>query len=379
MSTMKRVLRALTLSKIAAVDAPCQEPALAAILKRAPEDLSQGGKMAKALFGALSKGGYVICNDDVDATAEDFDAALGEQTVSQKFWSDYYDATRALEESLTSILKDDAVTDKPPMVAQSLQQFADHVETIMPGQLGKSLAAGIAALAGETGATVHKGVPMTDELKKALGLEASATDADVMKAIGALNETVTKAKADAEAAEAEKAKKAAEPDGDEVAKMVATGDAFRAIDGSVITKAKAGDLYAVLKSQNDTLAKQADELSKARDREEETGFAKRAADIGFGAEFGPTLRKAYGGDAAAQIEIEKRILGLQAQVTAGDVFKNFGHNSPAAGSAAEELMAKVEEIKKAEPSLTDAQAYAKAYTDPANTDIKKRMKAESQG
>jgi len=378
MSTMKRVLRALTLSKIAAVDAPCQEPALAAILKRAPEDLSQGGKMAKALFGALSKGGYVICGDDVDATAEDFDAALGEQTVSQKFWSDYYDATRALEESLTSILKDDAVTDKPPIVAQSLQQFADHVETIMPGQLGKSLAAGIAALAGETGATVHKGVVMTDELKKALGLEASATDADVMKAIGALNETVEKAKADKAEADA-KANEKKEPDGDEVAKMVATGDAFRAIDGSVITKAKAGDLYAVLKSQNDTLAKQADELTKARDREEETSFAKRATDIGFGAEFGPTLRKAYGGDAAAQIEIEKRILGLQAQVSAGDVFKNFGHNSPAAGSAAEELMAKVEEIKKAEPGLTDAQAYAKAYTDPANTDIKKRMKAESQG
>jgi hypothetical protein len=379
MSTMTRVLRALSLTKIAAVDAPCQEPALAAIMKRAPEDLSPGEKIAKGLFEALSKGGFDCCVGDVDATAEDFDAALGEQTVGQQFWSDYYDATRALEESLTSILKDDAVTDKPPMIAQSLQQFAEHVETIMPEQLGKSLAAGIAALAGSTGATVHKGVVMTDELKKALGLEASATDADVMKAIGTLNETAEKAKADAAALEAEKAKKPVEPDGDEVAKMVATGDAFRAIDGSVITKAKAGDLYAVLKSQNDTLAKQADELSKARDREEETSFAKRAIDIGFGPEFGPTLRKAYGGDSAAQIEIEKRILGLQNQAEAGGVFKNFGHNSPAAGSAAEELMAKVEEVKKADPSLTDAQAYTKAYTDPQNADIKKRMKAESQG
>jgi hypothetical protein len=375
MSGMKRVLRALRLDKIAAVDEPCQEHASADIMKRAPEDLTSGGKIAKGLFEALRKGGFDCCDADIDASAEDFDAALGEQNISQQFWSDYYDATRALEDSLTSILKDDAVTVKPPMVAQSLQQFADHVETIMPGQLGKSLAEGIAALAGETGATVHKGVPMTDEMKKALGLDASASDADVVKAIGALNDTVAKAKTDAEEAAA-KDKEKKEADGDDVAKMLATGDAFRAIDGTVITKAKAGDLYAVFKSQNDALAKQADELSKARDREEETGFAKRATDIGFGAEFGSTLRKAYGGDAAAQTEIEKRITGLQAQVAAGDVFKNFGHNNPAVGSAAEEFMAKVDEVKKANPSLTDAQAYSKAYTDPSNGDIKKRMKEE---
>lgn len=375
MTALKRVLHAFRLDKIAGVDNPCQEHASADIMKRAPEDLSNGGKIAKALFAALSKGGLDTCDADIDASAEDFDAALGEQTVSQQFWQDYYNSTRALEDSLTSILKDETVTDKAPMIAQSLQQFAEHVETIMPGQLGKSLAGGIAALAGQTGATVSKGDPMTDEMKKALGLEASASDADVLKAIGTLNETADKAKKDA--AEAEDKKKD-ELDGKEVAKALSAGDAFQTPEGVVITKRQVGDAtFAVLKGQNDRLAKQESELAKARDREEESGFAKRATDMGFGAEFGPTLRKAYGGDAAAQTEIEKRILGLQQQVESGEVFKNFGHSAPMEGTAQAELMVKVEEVKKAHPNLSDQQAYARAYTARENAPIVKRLKAEA--
>jgi hypothetical protein len=145
----------------------------------------------------------------------------------------------------------------------------------------------------------------------------------------------------------------------------------------VITKKAVGAAFVVLKSQNDQLAKQAADLEKAREREANADFTKRATDLGFGAEFGPTLRKAYGGDAAAQAEVEKRITGLNEQVAKGQLFANFGKISPEAGSAAAEFMAKVDAVKAANPRLTDAQAYSKAYTDRANGEIVKRMKAEA--
>lgn len=47
--------------------------------------------------------------------------------------------------------------------------------------------------------------------------------------------------------------------------------------------------------------------------------------------------------------------------------------------AAAEFLSKVDEIQKAEPELTGPQAYTKAYTDPANFELKKRMLAEQRG
>lgn len=48
-------------------------------------------------------------------------------------------------------------------------------------------------------------------------------------------------------------------------------------------------------------------------------------------------------------------------------------------SAETEFMAKVDEVKKAHPNLTEAQAYSKAYTDRSNAPIVKRMRAEQRG
>lgn len=227
---------------------------------------------------------------------------------------------------------------------------------------------------------------MLKELAKALGLPETATEAEVTKAVAdgiAKSATaaaaLTKAQEDLAATTAalEKATKKPpmEPDADD---EVAKGLAFKTSDGVVIRKAKVGDeVFLVLKAQNDQLVKVNEDLAKAKDDAANVDFAKRATDIGFGADFAPTLRKAYGGDAVAQAEIEKRIVGLQKQAEAGGLFSNFGKNSPKTGSAEEELMAKVAEIKKADPKLKPAQAYTKAYTDPENADIVKRIKEEA--
>ena len=486
MSGVKRVLQALRLDKIAAVDLPCQEPAEAVILKRRddaeaaikakftadqrremaangeamkdgsypindgadlenaihaigrgndshaairahitrrakalglsdklPEAWSNGSKIAKALNEAIEKSGIkpaaILSVSDDDEGASDFNEALSEQQLTTEFWNTYYTGTSALQESLTSILKDDTVSDKSPLITEALQQFADYIEQILPGQIGKTLAAQVAKLAGSAGA-LSKGDVMSDELKKALGLPATASEADVLKAAEEIAKSAASNAALAKMSDKHKAfmdhpdaklpkggkdafasmspgerddhikANPIEPDEDDaIDKALRSGDAFRTPEGVVVRKAKVGaDIYDVLKSQNDRLVKQADELAKARERELEADFAKRATDAGLQSGFGSTLRKAYGGDVAAQNEVEKRIKALTAQVDAGDLFKTMGRGaSPGDGTASGEFAAKVSEVKAANPKLSEAQAYAKAYTDRANADIVKRMKTET--
>jgi hypothetical protein len=173
MSAVKRILTALRLDKIAAVDRPCQQPATADLIKRADPD-SNGGKLAKSLYAAFEKAGVPFdgCCDD-EKGAQPFEEVLGEQQLTQEFWDAWYKGTGALQDSLLSIVKDETAENKQRLIAESLKQFADYIEQILPGDIGKSLAAGIAASVGQPGTTT--GEVMTPELKKALGLPETAT------------------------------------------------------------------------------------------------------------------------------------------------------------------------------------------------------------
>lgn len=218
---------------------------------------------------------------------------------------------------------------------------------------------------------------MSVELKKALGLPETATDADVMKAIADKDAALAKANDDLEKAKAPPPPADGDAD-DDVKKALASGDAFRTPEGVVITKKAVGDgTFTVLKSQNERILKAEDDLKKARDADEERSFAKRAEDVGCAPEFGATLRKAYSGDVAAQVELEKQIKGLNEQIDKGALFETFG-KSGEAGSATAEFTAKVEEVKKADPKLTDPQAFSKVYTDRSNAALIKRMNEEQR-
>lgn len=456
MSAVKRILTALRLDKIAAVDRPCQQPATADLIKRAaefedlvkakydtearnnmasngeamqdgsypikdaedlhnaihavgrgrnnshaairshiisrakalglsdeiPDTWHDGGKLAKSLQEVFEKSSIPLDDPDGDEGAQAFDEVLGEQQLTSQFWDAWYKGTNALQESLCSIIKDDDLPDKSSSIKESLQQFADYIETILPGDVGKAIAAGIVASAGQAGTPLNKGDVMSVELKKALGLPETATDAEVLKALADKDAAIAKANEDLEKANAEieKAKApppAADDDGDaDCAKALAAGDAFRTPEGVIITKKAVGDAtFSVLKSQNDRIVKAEADLAKAREADEERAFAKRAEDLGCAPEFGLTLRKAYSGDAEAQKALESQIAGLNKQVDEGHLFKNFGHNGES-GTVAAEFAAKVEEVRKAEANLTPEQAYTKVYTDPANKELVKRMNAE---
>ena len=449
MSAVKRILTALRLDKIAAVDRPCQQPATADLIKRAvdyetvvkvkyntddrkemagngeamsdgsypikdsqdlenaihavgrgrnnshnairrhimtrakalgmedkiPDTWSDGGKLSKSLRDVFEKSAIPLDDPDGDEGAQAFNEVLGEQELSQAFWDAWYKGTSALQESLCSIIKDDSTTDKSSAIQESLKQFADYIETILPGDVGKAIATGIVASAGQAGTPVNKGDVMTVELKKALGLPETASEADVLKAIADKDTDLAKTKEELEKAKA----KAPADDGDaddEMKKSLASGDAFRTPEGVIITKKAVGDAtFQVLKSQNDRIVKAEEDLKKAREADEERAFAKRAEDAGCTLAFGSTLRKAYSGDKAAQEELEKQIKALNEQVDKSNLFKSFGHGQEE-GSAIAEFTAKVEEVKKANPKLSDAGAFAKVYTDPANRDLKKRYDDE---
>lgn len=344
-----------------------------------PDTWKDGGNLAKSLLDVFEKAAIPLDDPDgFEKGAEAFETILGETELSKKFWSDWHKGTEALQKSLSSIIEDNDV-EKAAEVEKSLKQFADYIEQILPGDIGKAIAAGIVASAGQAGTPLNKGDVMSVALMKALGLSETASEADVLKAIADRNDELKKTQDELEKAKA-KAPPAGDNDGDEddMQKMLKSGDAFRTPEGAVITKKAVGEgVYGVLKSQNDRILKQEEEIKKAREAEEERSFQKRAEELGCAPEFGSTLRKAYNGDKDAQAELEKQIQGLNKQVDEGQLFANFG-KSGEAGTATAEFTAKVEEVKKADPKLTDPQAYTKVYTDRANRDLVKRMNDEQR-
>lgn len=481
---VKRIFQSLQLDKIAAVDRPCQEPALMTIMKRAgvfsPESdalqlfykakYSADDRKDMAASGeAMSDGSYPIKDADdldkaihavgrgknnshaairahikrrakamgltdklpeewtgsevgkvldemlakagIDSTiaAETFAERFDDQLMLQKLWDDFWKAQGALQQSIESIVKDDAVSDKAAMIRQSVAEFSGYICQLIPNDITKSLAAGIAAATAGAPVQSSKGALMPNELKKALGLPETATDADVTKAVADLKKAsegkvekmsdahsgfmnhkdakLPKGGKDAfqEMSSADRSKHVAdnpieEDSEDKVAKALKSGDAFKTPDGQVFQKRDFGNdvAFNFAKSQNATIVSQAADIAKRAETEAVSSFAKRATDIGQPVEFGATLRKAYQGDATAQGEVEKILGALQKQVAESNLFDSFGSSVVKAGSALEELNAKRDALMKAEPKLTQAQAFAKAYEDRANTDIVKRYKQEQR-
>ena len=72
----------------------------------------------------------------------------------------------------------------------------------------------------------------------------------------------------------------------------------------------------------------------------------------------------------------KTMDAAKAQIEAGGLFKELGSNAPGEGSAEAEVAGKVAALRKAEPSLTDAQAAEKVYA--ANPELYKRFLQEER-
>jgi hypothetical protein len=148
-----------------------------------------------------------------------------------------------------------------------------------------------------------------------------------------------------------------------------------------ITKALEG-ANGDLKKANDTIADMQKRLAAHDEREAKATFEKRATDLGLKAEDGEIMRKAYGGDAGAQTELDKRIAAMAKSLkTAQDssgIFREFGKQGEdgTGGDAYAKLTQKADELRKADTKLSPEQAFTKVYTDPANAEIAMQYRKE---
>lgn len=376
MSAIRRVMEKFRIGEISGVDRPAQAHARMTIMKRAP------------------------------------DADADEDVVTK--------AIAAFAKCVEEIHKDETITDKPAEIAKQRGGFVKHLvdqkfDAASVEKAADEITAAVAASAGSAGNRIVKGVTMFDALKKALGLSADASEADITKAVeekdkklkegekaekradailkmsdkhkafmdkGKMPSGGKEAFADMDAGERDK-HMAANPIDDEeedTEKAIKKGLAFKAENGMVLRKSDFGSEagFAFAKAQAAELATTKGTLAKREEESTVASFEKRAIDLGFQPVFGATLRKAYSGDATAQAEVEKQMKALKKQADEGGLFGTFGKNSPRAGSAEEELLAKAAELRKADPKLSPEQAYTRAYKSADNRDIVKRMRDESQ-
>lgn len=304
-----------------------------------------------SLLRRLSKDGAVDFNaaNDVQESRE---AANG-------LMCELNDAICALSCSVNSIMCDDEVTDKATAVAQSFEQFKSHLAGLEPTEKAMTTALTaeqITKMVSDAVGVVTK--ELTDKVVKLEGenaiLKLDPAEQEFCKAMSAEDKQKFAAKAKADRAkEMEDAKKAAvihlPP---EIIKRLENADANEAI------------------------------VKNLQEKDQIATFAKRATDMGLPAEKGEIIRKAWGGDATAQAEVEKMVGELNRALDGarklGKVFTEVGSLQGQPGKAYDMFMAKAHEFQKTEAGkgLTEQQAFSKVYNAPENTDLREQEKQE---
>jgi hypothetical protein len=291
------------------------------------------------------------------------------------------DAVDVFCESCREITAASDEADKQGLLEKSYAEFVEHVGELAPEGAEQAVAAAVLAeLENE-----DEPMPMTD--KEIEALKVAAAEAETLKAEVAKRDAEI-AKRDAELAfakmsDAHKAHAAKLSDA-ERAKFVALSAEER--DSAVQAATKKRDEDPIFKAMNERIAKAESEAADLRKRldaeheeKEKASFAKRAVDTFNQPEaFGETLRKAYKGDTEAQAEVNKVVLSMKRVAETSATFKQFGGAGGGADSAKAEIAAKVDEIRKAAPTLSFEQAYSRAIQDPANRDLAKRVRDEER-
>ena len=277
------------------------------------------------------------------------------------FFKSFGEAKKSLAESVQSIVDDDTSTNKGEMIAETIKQFSAHVE----GELEKTLSGG------NPGGTSEDDV-MSAALKKALGLADTATESDVLAAI---------AKKDAELAIAKAKMSAEEKAHHDSLESDDAKEKFRSMSSEERAsrmKKRVEELHPDVRKaldENETLRKQVAALVA---KDELETFKKRAQEIGVPVDKADTLMKASHGDKSAIEEVFAMMKTVTAALDGSAVFKEFGSNQSVQGDEVDVIKAKAAELRKADPKLSEEQAFAKAYADPANRKIAAAERAKNR-
>lgn len=128
-------------------------------------------------------------------------------------------------------------------------------------------------------------------------------------------------------------------------------------------------------------AAEAEEIAKGLLVERERGeYMAKAATFAHipgvnPAEFGETMRKAAHGDKGAVAEVFEVLAKAEAALKVSKAFVEIGSNAPAAGSAEEGLASFAKSLQEKNPSMSEAEAIAKAAE--ANPDLYRQHRGEA--
>jgi hypothetical protein len=318
--------------------------------------------------------GATLFDDTVDANEAHEDAS----DYAEAMCHEIQEANCALYESIRSILDDDEVEDKQSMLEQTFAQYKDHVSTIVPEGMEKALKAFIAK------GNLQKD---TDDMTKEEFAKAVADE--VAKAVAPLNETIAKlgdenailklsdkhkSYMDAADMSDEAKKKFAAKSADERDAHMADNPIGKNYPEHVRKAMAEAD---AIKKANEEMAKR---LAALEGDKQLATLQKRATDAGLPVEFGEVLQKAKAGDGASVDALVEKYAELnkarEAALKAGGIFKEFGTSRGATGDALSQLNAKADELRKSDPKLSHAQAFAKVYSDPANRELAAQEKVQ---
>jgi hypothetical protein len=333
------------------------------------EDRIPANWKAKRSFGARLKTALGIGKLDFSEAQAGHEAGeFGSDMVAE-----FREALESLQISICSIMADDAVTDKDAAIKQSIAQFQEHIQKVVPEGYEQAMQAAALLAAGfridAQGALTKGDQTMTDQEKAEMEAkdkarkeaeekaeherkehEKTKKSLSIAQAVLKLSEKHRAYISSSDMSDAEKEKfidktpaerdahmerdtngKGADDDDDEVKKELAKRD---------------NEIAALRKSVADMQA-----------QTELVNLQKRATDIGLPIADAAIIQKAYAGDRAAVDHLLDRIAKLYAAEKASDVLKEFGSRGRTTGGTATEAMkAEAENLMKADKTITTLDA-----------------------
>lgn len=405
---MASKLKDLQVTKVDFVDAGANPEANIVLFKRKPEEAAADpAPQAKAMGGFLHSVIAAIAKS-VGATEAQIDAAVEEiaksdaETFGEKMLQrqlrrtadEIWDYCYALQESLCSILRDTDVPaeNKPALMTQSCTEFMAAVTAAIPKwsagvptkvekSAGKPLTEERLQIAKEAKARlddmIQKAEPATPAQTEP-GKEPAPTTTDdtvVNKSISAKGENadmkIDKSKLSPEELATLDAieKKAGIP---EDTPATTTDPVAKAAEPAPTTSA-AGDTDDIYKGMHPAVAEELRNLRKFREETEDKellAVAKKYELLGKKPEeLAPVLKslKAAGGTAYADMIgiLDANLAAIQASPAFNEIGKRGGNGAPVsdADAAWAQIEKKAEEIRKAAPAMTYAEAIDKACID----------------
>lgn len=334
-------LKGLYVNEISLVDAPANPGAVHLLFKRKDAPMPSESEIAAAAAKKAKDSGVLErLMTRLGLGKRDAAGVVDPDTYTDAASAAIDKACLALTESVTSIMADAAVTDKPAAVAKSMSDFRAFTADAAGEQIEKAMRD--VALLTKSG----KDDTVTD-VEQIASLKKQLADAQMEVAVSKLSAKHAKHMAGLTTDAAKASFMAKSPEERDAA--CAGDDTNKLLDpATAVALTKAQTEIADLNKR--ILAFEADK--------EMAVFRKRAGDIGLAEAQAEMLLKASKGDETEFAKLLAVVKSATEAARTGGVFKEFGGSggAGAGGEASAEVNSKAETLRKADPKLSLIQA-----------------------